>query len=432
MTEISLARSLRDLRERRGLSLSETARRAGTTKGSLQHWEHGRNVPSGAALDRLIKALEAGPRLRARLLALADPRHAQIALAGTPLGAPVDVGMVLRAMRNRRGMTQTELARVAGVTQGTIAKWESGASAPSAEAIHALGFALGAMVEETLALASARDVGAGEVPWDIDEARLTIRLKYLPAPLVLQDVVSLGWEAEMWRRASRDARWEPLLARVLAYRTNQFVLDGRFDEIPALSRRVLRLATGPDGWPEVVPAVGSLAFLAERRGEDATTSIAMAEAWAARLPDSEMRAWMLRTQGSGLIQTGRREAGLDLVRRSIDMDERHLYPNEPEENAWRTRAMLMAKAYLSAELPERAAQAVAERDMPIDHMLTAEIAQASGRLASERDLAEARRNLASEVTACAFAYGNWWSRRRLDRIERTQARLLRLGRPVAA
>ena len=148
-----LGEELRALRVARRLSLGEAAVRAGSSKSALMGWESERSRPRGPGLARLLDALETEPRLRARLLHAADPVHARIELANTPLGAPIDVGQVVRAMRGRRNVTQAELARAVGINQSAVARWESGNAVPSAENLHAAAFALGASPEEAMALA---------------------------------------------------------------------------------------------------------------------------------------------------------------------------------------------------------------------------------------------------------------------------------------
>ncbi|RYG42125.1 XRE family transcriptional regulator, partial [bacterium] len=137
----ALGAEIRKLRESRGLSLGTAAARGGVAKATLSYWENGRRTPSGSVLARYLDALGAPARDKARLISLTDPAFAGWFLPAQPLGAPVSVGQVLRAMRIRRGLTQAELATAIHTGQSTVAKWESGDLAPGAEAIHAACFA---------------------------------------------------------------------------------------------------------------------------------------------------------------------------------------------------------------------------------------------------------------------------------------------------
>ncbi|RYG45730.1 XRE family transcriptional regulator, partial [bacterium] len=205
----------------------------------------GSRRPRAEALARLLDLLEAEPREKARLLQLVDPLSTKVVLASSPLGLPVSVGMVLPVMRRRRNLSQSVFARRIGVSQAAVSQWESGDTVPSAEAIHAAGFALGATVEETLALVSAEGSGDGNLSYDMEVARAQIW--DLTIPRFIQETLFLGWEAELWRRAGRDRRWDPLLIAVVAVRLNWLALEERFSEIAASAHRAIRLATTTEG-----------------------------------------------------------------------------------------------------------------------------------------------------------------------------------------
>ncbi len=72
--ECSLGTALRRLRVVRGLSLVDAARRGGVSKAALSAWENGNRRPRGPALVRLLDALGADPRTKARLTG--EPVHA--------------------------------------------------------------------------------------------------------------------------------------------------------------------------------------------------------------------------------------------------------------------------------------------------------------------------------------------------------------------
>lgn len=62
----------------------------------------------------------------------------------------------IRKIRRALDMTQQELARKLGVTQATVAQWESGKTTPPLKTILKLAAALGVTVDE---LISEREVG---------------------------------------------------------------------------------------------------------------------------------------------------------------------------------------------------------------------------------------------------------------------------------
>lgn len=417
----SLGDALRTLRESRGLSLADAARRAGVGKATLHHWETGRFRPTGARLAQALDALGAEPRLRSRLIAANDVPFARLELAHTALGAPTDVGLVLRAMRARRGMTQAEVARAVGVTQSAVAKWESGDSVPSAQTVHELGFAMGAAPEETLALASVGEGGSYGVPQDRALAQGEIH-RCFGGPPELFEIVSLGWEAEVWRRAARDACWETTLVCLLAYRANRFVLDGRLDEIPPLVQRTLRLARTPERAKMASPAVSAMAFVAAHRGDCPAASTVAAAAWAERLPDSSMRAWMLKTQAHGLAAMGRIEEAMTLVERSSEMEGRFdlQMDGDRDRRLWENLTSARLQIYLKADVPQKAMALTGDaRDPRLGPLTFVQVQHANGRPAPEGDM--------MALEAWASKYWGSFRRKELNRARQTQERLLSRG-----
>ena len=225
----------------RGLSLAGAASRGNVSKSALAGWESGRRVPSGEALSGLLRALGAGEREAATLLAVADPRYARVALAETSLGAPVHLGDALRAMRLRRGLGQTDLARKADVNQSTVARWEAGDLVPEAEKLQAIFSHLEARAEEIEAL-----VRFGTVREDDPHERT--RAVY-EAPHALQELLWLALEGELWWRTEPDAA--SLLLRVRGRRVQWYHYAGRTAEAIALARRGRRGSGAGRGRPHL-------------------------------------------------------------------------------------------------------------------------------------------------------------------------------------
>jgi len=119
---------IKGLRQSRGLSLRQLARAAGVSAVTLSRWEAGRNLPGTQELGAVLRELEAnGVQKRLILRQMQTPRAVlQLrSLDGTSAFTPLG-GDLLWAMRQRRGWTQAETARVAGVTQAQVARWEHG------------------------------------------------------------------------------------------------------------------------------------------------------------------------------------------------------------------------------------------------------------------------------------------------------------------
>lgn len=400
----------------RRLSLGTAAALANVSKSTLSGWENGASRPRGAAFERLLDALEAEPRTRTRLLHAADPAFARSALIHSPLGAPVDVGTVVRAMRARRGMTQADLARRVGMTQSAVAHWEAGDAVPPAATLHAVGFALGATVEETLALASAQGGGQSGLPDDIEAAHH--HLQCVKAAPDLRELVSLGQEAELWRRAALDARWDACLVRVLADRAGWLVGQERYDEIPVHARRAIAMARTAEDRSHSAGAVAALADHDRHRGAGHAAAAEMAGALAERIPDSGFRDWMFYQRGMSLARMGAGDEGAALVIRSTGMDG-----GPWDAESWCRHTSAQCDVRLAAGEPAKAAALIdGRREAHFSPTIYVRVEQANGRAATDADMAYLR-----VWAQCRLDTPH--GRRSLERIERRQAKLTG-GEPV--
>ena len=113
-----VGRTLRSLRESRGISQSELARRTGSPRTYLIALEQGKHEPTLDLLGRIAAAL--GLPLREVLWFLAGERF-------TDPAVPLAVRVRLR--RGRLGLRPAELAARAGTTRATISQIESGTNA---------------------------------------------------------------------------------------------------------------------------------------------------------------------------------------------------------------------------------------------------------------------------------------------------------------
>lgn len=404
--------------------MGEAGRRAEAPKATLFAWEAGRTRPRGPALLRLLDALETDPRLRARLLHAADPQHARFALVQTPLGAPVNVGMVIRAMRGRRGETQGDLARAVGVTQAAVARWEAGEDAPSRTTIHAVAHALGASFEETVALDCAQGRASGRLPdapyADFDE--MNHHLGELSAGGVLSEVVLLGLEAELWPRAARDARWDVSLGYVVGNRALRLFLDGRLGEAEETARRALRLAPSPQVRLSATFAFSALLEVATHRGADPAALAEKIESWTVRLPEGHVKDWMRWERGLRLAEMGRADEAVEQTERDLGAYAAG-WPLSAE-HFQRHRARGLMEIELRAGRGDRA-----EALLPIyERVKTPDLARWRIRIA------HARGHAADEAAMTALrserlidAEDNWYTRDKIARIEREQARLARVS-----
>jgi transcriptional regulator with XRE-family HTH domain len=186
------------------------ASRAGVNVSTVSRWEAGKTVPNAPELTAVLNALEVGRTTRRTLLETINAPRALRQLRQAEASAiPPLFGDLLWAMRKRRGWTQAQTARLVGVTQAQIVRWEQGDAWPSDEKMHALCWALKALPEEVAALTCS---GSNTRVWDKalppqaspDEgqwqAHLTALLDY-PPPDTLLDLTLLATEERLSKLA---------------------------------------------------------------------------------------------------------------------------------------------------------------------------------------------------------------------------------------
>lgn len=144
-------------------------------------------------------------------------------------------------------------ARRAGVTQGALAKWEAGTFRPNDGTLARLLLVLRTSPEDA---AWVRRL-AREEPFDLqdpDRARawLAANSPEYNAPNV---AALLAFERAVWGRATRDARWEPLLVETMEWRAMAHSYLGEADAPLEAARGALTIARRHDAWDEAAVAV---------------------------------------------------------------------------------------------------------------------------------------------------------------------------------
>lgn len=248
-----LGQTLREGRVRQGISLGALAQRTGFAKSTLSEWESGAKRPSGANLRIILEALGVDDGRKAGFLAEANDAVSREALVHSRLGAPIGLPDCLRGLRLRANLAQTEVGTRVGVSQSTVAKWESGERAVDSDLLPRLLDALGATpdeVPEILALRAEITV-AGETREEIGNIQAGIALHL---PYVLQDVAYTRLEARLWRLAVRNPQFEPMLIDAMS--AHAFVLFHhlRFADADALAERALRMASATGHFDQAVYA----------------------------------------------------------------------------------------------------------------------------------------------------------------------------------
>ncbi len=344
------------LRRSRGLSLRRLAQSAGVSHDALGAWERGERLPRLPELEAALAALGVAPAERLRLIALLPvpralrrARTTDAAETGRWAGAAGPLpggGDLLRAMRSRRGLTQAEAARAAGVGQGRLALWERSEDWPATERLHRLCFALGASAEETAALTG----GHGALPaWDEaedaeawsyragaaspeDPVGRLIKGVYFRSD-ALRDLRSLSLERALWLRAQDNDAFRFHLHDAYAYRARAMMDEGRYSEIGAYAERTLGLARQGYGRSQFW-AWGVIASAKALRRRACRQPAALLAAMAGQAEPGESQAWLLSELAAAMAEAGKAE---EAMRASAQAQVMAARAPEPEELLFRRR-----------------------------------------------------------------------------------------------
>lgn len=120
---LSLGDKIRLLRTEKKMSLQELAERAGISLSYLSEIERGTVYPSLNTVKRIAEALDVPPT--------------------SIMGQEGSLGYKLKALREEYGLTQAQLAKLAGVTAGLIGQIEQGKVQPSLKTLEKLAEVMG-------------------------------------------------------------------------------------------------------------------------------------------------------------------------------------------------------------------------------------------------------------------------------------------------
>ena len=343
------------LRRRQNLSLRGLARRAGVSHDAVGAWERGARLPRLPELAAALTALAVGPAERLRLVALVSaPRvlsRVLMAGAGEAGGGAGDTGLLpgggdlLRAMRLRRGLTQADAARSAGISQGRLARWEQSEDWPTDERLHRLCLALGAAPQEVAALTGGRgmlpvwdeaeeaEAWAGTGPASTEDP-LGRRLHgvYTHSD-ALRDLRSLSLERALWLRARDNEVFRSHLHDAYAYRARALMEEGRFSEVGVYADRAWDLAQQGYGqsnfwaWSVIASATVLRRGFAGRRPRPAAAA-ALLSSLVAQVRPRENQAWMLCELSLTLAEAGRATEAHRACAQALEMAEQDAIPEE--------------------------------------------------------------------------------------------------------
>ena len=314
--EFRFAQSLRALRQKSGLNLSEVARRSGVSRRALTNWEAGAAQPRLPELHAALNALAATPEEAASLLDLLDsPRGLRLAEEKRTLALPegfagAGVGDLLRAMRMRRYLTQDQMAAQLRIHRQSVLRWEAGQTRISSENLERVCVLLGAAPEERQALQAHRLTMPGWEAGDwqrlgVEEAAHLWRELQRPhhnmAPdyrphSPLFELQALAMKRHLYSHARRGADIRSLLAHLETDHALWLHDQNRATEARAPLFRALRLVqeeTVPqDFWGGMFNLAACAGYLAPASHGQLTSLRVMAK-WLPRLPPGLVRTQQL-------------------------------------------------------------------------------------------------------------------------------------------
>lgn len=296
----TLGELLQRMRQARRLSQERLASLAQVTDRALRYWEADRQQPRAVELESVLKALEALPQERAQVYALlTDARRARLTrkldiVPNVPpalLGPLPGLGDLLRAMRQRRGWTQEQVADAMRVNRATVIRWESTRSLPPTEEMERLCLLLKASPEERTALHIRRLSPSSWVPQlTLEECRVQYEMiarhrsgQSSFGPLMDLHMLALKRQLRFLLNESSEAL--RLLAQLETQHGWWLYMQGRKSEASTGTWRALNLARGnlaPE--PFWVGALNLLSGHAASGGQKPEQALRLLSPWLRLLP----------------------------------------------------------------------------------------------------------------------------------------------------
>jgi transcriptional regulator with XRE-family HTH domain len=387
MDSDTLGTLLRQWRERRGLSQSALAQRAGVAASTVSRWESGRTSPNLPELEAGLRALDVPPEhARQALRLLKTPRAqrrlqqvARISAAASPTISAPGGGELLRAMRLRRAMTQAQLAALLGVSQNFIARWERsrGEVWPDTARLQELCFYLGASEQEFLALTQGRFTLASVMeetdPEALHRIQWTLRLEPEYAPdAPLKDLRFLALESRLHTllsstnqtRGTQD-RLQRLLSWTYSRHAEYLQNVGRVGEATEPARYAIDLqkslgsTRNDEGW---VPAVLALSANKIRTEGTHRSGLALLHRALRDVKSIDYQAWVLVRMARCALGAGLKDEAVELSGRALTLVRQGDLLNFTAESRLRLRdhaSCLLAvgrAAEAAAYLPENSGE----------------------------------------------------------------------------
>ncbi|MBB6049932.1 helix-turn-helix domain-containing protein [Armatimonas rosea] len=326
---LTIGQQLQQWRLRRGLSLGALSLRCGIHKSTLSRWERGIQSPSMQELSTTLNVLEVTAHEAAVLRRQLDTPRAALYQHEEPPGLrKLSGGELLRALRLRSGVTQEDAARAAGVTREMLSRWERGERWPDGQKLHALCYALGASLDETLHLTTRGFIEQEPLPLDYSSLiALHTEMTFLS---LAPNNTLISWyiaarHAELGQRdltgslAAQAGIWG-----AQGYDTLFLQQQVRMAEVQA--RASIELVKAAGTRIEACQTRGIVAFAAiEAARKGPRAAVAFLDQWQDYSALPSIHAWLSSIQANYLAQEGQSDLALTRSRHAVKLASEDAY-----------------------------------------------------------------------------------------------------------
>jgi DNA-binding transcriptional regulator YiaG len=284
---------LRAQRRRRKLSQVELARRAQVSERTLRNWETGASSPGRWELESILTVLELTPQERGQALqVLPTPRSMDLFRheahtspdSETDIGPMPMLGDLLRAMRLRCGLSQSQMADTLKIARTTVLRWETTETLPSEENLERIWELLKAYPEERVVLGQRRlQIRAGASHLSLEGCAEQIEaldkdVQALQIPLI--DLRALTLKQQLWPLACQSSEALCLFARLQVVHACWLILNDRKKEAAiCLEHSFHILSAHPGSEPFRQSAVNCAAQCADQNRGGNTASLRAIKRW---------------------------------------------------------------------------------------------------------------------------------------------------------
>lgn len=392
---------LQQLRTKQGLTTTQLAQKAGIRQATLSEWQSGKRQPRLPELNAVLTALNASDaqkrmaweslRTPACLLRLregtAQTHQELVDMAGTaPHG-----GDLLRAMRQRKGWTQTTLAEKMNVSQATVVRWERAERWLDTQSLHTLCYLLGAREEELIALTIGRfSLTEGQPALTEEDIWAQLQqifdARFSPSDYALMELRLLTLLAQAWSLAMQSNAGRHVLAAVFSTYADDLFLQQRLGECRKFATHAIDLYSHLP-WKDyhsdraAIRLAEASASHRSRQGLDSASSLL--RQWFPHASDPSFIGWILSDLARFHAAEGRTEEALTLGREAVRVSEHVFDENFLHRENYLHRHYDFIRLLLQAGRVEEAQETV----LPHDHhpyylLVQAEVALRAGRQAT--------------------------------------------------